>query len=1048
MDLKILVMIMTIMISIPITGANEFDIIDYELRTGREVIDYSDGHTLYMIEGREVKMSLNMIDHNLGNGQHTAIIGEEVIKDTDGLFKRIEEAENFIESVSIKYKEVEPDYEMEFLRINSTYIEISLFSKKNKGTLKWCIGDNCSMKEIETKNKAEIIGLYINDTLKYTYKFGGNSTIATITVDGTNSGYIYDNPAVGCNGVGQYYVGPTNYGFAVGNGDDTWGAQYRSFLDFNLSEVDGYTITNATLYMYLEYNLVDPGDEAIVYQCDFDTLAVDDYSIAVSTEEGTIWDSSSSTSAYSSLDMNLTYLQDQATAQYCIKPDFSCADEQRYWYTAANLKPAKLNITYEVPHTYTLNITDPITSNPEEVSDGDNITVTFEFLDNGANITSGVSISNITIGNLTATIIQSNSCTGTLNCSAYDNETACNSCSQCNWTEGGGSGVSFFDTFENGNNWTETGDCGPYWDYDSSTTSGGTGPQNGDSDDTGDNFVYMETSSGSCDGAPDWGYLMYNYAIDWDAGENDVIKFETNFHGDVTDIGKLTVEENSTGSWVDMGFIEEDPDGNNGLAWTPHEIDASGLTGTGYIRFNYSDCYTYLGDAAIDKFNITSYGSSEGCYAIDGGSCSGCTEDNCSNCSEADCSIEATDELEWIAGKGWQVNITVPSGLSGLQDLFVNATYSVYERNETETEAINYSTEEDTEANWEFVTPTPENESTIYEDYTIINVSSEGLTSCILEINPDEEESTLVQAQGMEVYDTNQSDNEHTRVGRYQEPTGPTYARVIKMFNLSAISQNFTSAILYWQVGRDVNASTGFEINWSTRENTTITWDDCKPPYLGGNPILCFNETYGTHLSTENMTGLIWPEWRNFTILEEINRDISNISDSLFHAFARSNRENSTNTTDSAYISNGAYGEEEKTYINYTQYKNNITMTISEDGSYCYHNYSQLMDTDIYFRVYIEDDNENTNTTEQRKVTFSTESEPQYNYTYSGSGNWNINCSENGYINVSTIIDGSEVIFNYAGSVVILGNVTNVSTYRKHPDCTVYKHPNARMEVI
>jgi len=50
-------------------------------------------------------------------------------------------------------------------------------------------------------------------------------------------------------------------------------------------------------------------------------------------------------------------------------------------------------------------ITDPTTSNPESVSDADNITVTFNFLEDSVNATSGVTLDEITIGGQEAIVL-------------------------------------------------------------------------------------------------------------------------------------------------------------------------------------------------------------------------------------------------------------------------------------------------------------------------------------------------------------------------------------------------------------------------------------------------------------------------------------------------------------------------------------------------------------------------------------------------------------------------------------------------------------------
>ena len=47
-------------------------------------------------------------------------------------------------------------------------------------------------------------------------------------------------------------------------------------------------------------------------------------------------------------------------------------------------------------------------------------------------------------------------------------------------------------------------------------------------------------------------------------------------------------------------------------------------------------------------------------------------------------------EFAYVTGVGWQVNVTVPDFADGLKDLFVNATYGAFTRNDTQTNAIDY----------------------------------------------------------------------------------------------------------------------------------------------------------------------------------------------------------------------------------------------------------------------------------------------------------------------------------------------------------------------
>ncbi|MFH0829752.1 MAG: DUF2341 domain-containing protein [Candidatus Aenigmatarchaeota archaeon] len=61
------------------------------------------------------------------------------------------------------------------------------------------------------------------------------------------------------------------------------------------------------------------------------------------------------------------------------------------------------------PHTFTLNITYPTQGNPVSVTDGQNITVNYTFTRDGTNVTSGVSVTNITVGGQTCQLQSSGS---------------------------------------------------------------------------------------------------------------------------------------------------------------------------------------------------------------------------------------------------------------------------------------------------------------------------------------------------------------------------------------------------------------------------------------------------------------------------------------------------------------------------------------------------------------------------------------------------------------------------------------------------------------
>ncbi len=53
-----------------------------------------------------------------------------------------------------------------------------------------------------------------------------------------------------------------------------------------------------------------------------------------------------------------------------------------------------------------------------------------------------------------------------------------------------------------------------------------------------------------------------------DLGTNDNVSFRTNRHG-TTDLGTMIFQENSTGSWLQLGsYSQTNSDGNSGTVWS------------------------------------------------------------------------------------------------------------------------------------------------------------------------------------------------------------------------------------------------------------------------------------------------------------------------------------------------------------------------------------------------------------------------------------------------------------------------------------------------
>lgn len=328
----------------------------------------------------------------------------------------------------------------------------------------------------------------------------------------------------------------------------------------------------------------------------------------------------------------------------------------------------------------TLNITYPTTENSISVSEGTNFSINLTFLIDESEVTSGLSIENITIDGNVTDIVNTPFCTGTLNCGAYSTESSCNNCSQCNWVSGS-SIVTEID-FENFD--ADFGD----WQqatFDTDDWLRKTGAPS-DSSGTGPESLYdgpyavVETSNGYCNN-PDTAVLYLSPPIDFDNYDFVNISLAYNMYGST--MGTLNIKENSTGSWNTIWSLS----GNQGVDWFELNVNISYPTGIGSVAI-WMDCgNSYQSDAAVDFINVTGT-TLAGC--LNSGSCSSCVLDECNtNCSDGGCSIGNTPQFDYVVDR-WELNVTAPFGSVGLVDLFINASYSSYFANETEIESINY----------------------------------------------------------------------------------------------------------------------------------------------------------------------------------------------------------------------------------------------------------------------------------------------------------------------------------------------------------------------
>jgi parallel beta-helix repeat protein len=302
--------------------------------------------------------------------------------------------------------------------------------------------------------------------------------------------------------------------------------------------------------------------------------------------------------------------------------------------TSNNVNSSYVNF---VVTTLELEITDPTTSSPVSVSGGDNISINFNLLRESVNVTSGVNLENVTIGGVLSDFVPSK-----LNQTEIEFETF--STDLGNW-----------DTYY-------ASDTGCVWQQDDDgTPSLDTGPCGGvadcPTDDAGydDNFyAYVETSGSDCNTATGHAYLQYN-DTDMDTYSNVNFSFAYSMYG--ADMGNLSFQiDDGAGGWISLWSLA----GDQGTAWGVVEIDLSSYSGTRDIRFDYdrNGNNGYWGDVAVDVLNVTD--------------------------------LPGENEFDYFGNLGWQVNITVPNGLSGLQDLYLNVTYLENVVADTQTEAVDY----------------------------------------------------------------------------------------------------------------------------------------------------------------------------------------------------------------------------------------------------------------------------------------------------------------------------------------------------------------------
>ena len=279
---------------------------------------------------------------------------------------------------------------------------------------------------------------------------------------------------------------------------------------------------------------------------------------------------------------------------------------------------------------YLLQIINPTTSNPLSVSNGQNISIYFNYTLEGVNVTSGLNINSVFIGGVNSSIIPEADFSTTYNANKiYENASQSTASIPPTWSEG----------------WIQGRNVTGYNGYWNTTLS--------------DNINYTYASAAT------------NYEI--------ITKFNFTITEPLEKITSITL----------IGEFNNPQSGGAGemagmhvANWSSNTWEAIGSQS----RLNkVTRTITYTDADSI--FNIIQNG--EIVLLFEAGNAD---NGETLQVDYAAVIVNSTSprEFAYIPNVGWNVNVTVPSGLSGLKNLFVNATYSGNTKNNTQTNALDY----------------------------------------------------------------------------------------------------------------------------------------------------------------------------------------------------------------------------------------------------------------------------------------------------------------------------------------------------------------------
>lgn len=524
---------------------------------------------------------------------------------------------------------------------------------------------------------------------------------------------------------------------------------WRGFFPLNKSSISGQAISNVTFCVYVSVaNDVDnDGDDFLVVvgnttQATIEDLTTNDieecgavtnpyeYSNRIDITDGI---STGTYNCFQITEEGINLIENNDIIKFGLREGHDVLNNAPT--TTANERDAvTISTTYDAFYNitfleYGLAITSPTTSSPASVSPSDKLTVRFNLTENNVPLTTGVTQENVTIGGVIAPPVKNLECTGTPDaCSTYTTEASCNlNGTGCSWSSTEWVFVGMVNesvpvvTAEQINlpAGTTTDDIvivAAAQDYNTRdcviNTAGYTNLY-----DSGDGNPVSLLSYKIMGETPD-----VNVEVEaLDAGSFDrpcavVIQVWRGVNTNAPLSGSLTSTGNGASGMPNSPSIT--PTDNGALVFTVGFLDDDDVTATAPAGFgNLSSSNTGQGGGStgasvmMASFIQTTAGASDAAafggggtdqwdavaFALNssGSGCSG-TVNSCSlsnypnstSCLGAGCTYGFFNEYG-ITDIGWEVNVTVPAGCSGLSDLFVNATYSSNTYNETQANAVN-----------------------------------------------------------------------------------------------------------------------------------------------------------------------------------------------------------------------------------------------------------------------------------------------------------------------------------------------------------------------